>query len=285
MTARLPIILSAAMALCLAAEGKDNDRQLTVNAAAEPTDSIGHEACDSTALTLANLRLVELTCENGSLREALQTAIPFVEAGLTSSRGIIHSDLDKVDTEALKGYAEKLQRLSPYSDAVKEEAATMERFAEIADMYRECSGFDNKAYSVAAVEETESTLLEIYDAGKDGLLDEAQKSQIDSLYVKADNYRGAVEAFDSLIKAIDAETEQFRDNKNADKIAGQEIERVMGNSAESIDKIKQYRYTAHLLDLYINELKETPRSTTPAIRDAIGNMLTPIPSTGEETTN
>lgn len=282
MTAKLSVILLATMACSLPAAGKDYDTQPAGNAAAERADSILVEEADSKALIPAELKISELTRDNETLRNALQDAIPFVEASLETGREIINSDLDKAYTTALEEYTERLLRLSSYSEAIDAEAKTLRQFAEIAAEYAVCNEFDRKAYSREMVEDTERRLLDIYDAGA-GILNAAQRTQIDSLYVKADNYRGAVEAFDALIKAIDAETEQFRDNQNADKIAGQEVERVIGNSAECINTIKQYRHTAQLLEQYIKELKETPRSSTPEIREAIGNMLNQAP--GEEQTN
>lgn len=270
------------MACSLPAAGKDDDMQPAGNAAAERADSILVEEANSKALIPAELKISELTRDNETLRNALQDAIPFVEASLETGREIINSDLDKAYTTALEEYTERLLRLSSYSEAIDAEAKTLRQFAEIAAEYAVCNEFDRKAYSREMVEDTERRLLDIYDAGA-GILNAAQRTQIDSLYVKADNYRGAVEAFDALIKAIDAETEQFRDNQNADKIAGQEVERVIGNSAECINTIKQYRHTAQLLEQYIKELKETPRSSTPEIREAIGNMLNQAP--GEEQTN
>lgn len=74
------------------------------------------------------------------------------------------------------------------------------------------TGFDNKPYSEQLVNDTANGLLELYDNGK-GIINEAKGRQIDSLYIKADTYRSAVENFETLIGEIDNQTGQFRDNE------------------------------------------------------------------------
>lgn len=105
------------------------------------------------------------------------------------------------------------------------------------------------------------------------MLTGTQSNQIDSLYNRITAYRQATEAFDRLIKDIDAATDSFRDNPKGDNLAKMEIANVTEQNAANIQAIQQFRYLASLYDRYSKELDKTPRSRTEDIRREIGLML------------
>ncbi len=235
-------------------------------------DSVTTEQPANRELTEAKRKAAKLRAENRSLWNALKAALPYAEDGNHALQACQSVNLDTVDFEMLEGELKNLETLAPYSDKIKSHAESLGKFISIAREYDECRGLFDMPYSQAKTDSVENNLLNIYDAGE-GILTEIQFNQIDSLYKKADKYRDAVIEFDNIVKAIDAETEQFRDNEKADRICSQEIERILEERKEGIAQIRGYKYISSRFDMYNHELGKNPRSRTPDIRKRIDMML------------
>lgn len=224
--------------------------------------------------------LMELTEKLAALQDAFDAAFPYAEfCIMTSDLPIGDGGFETVDIAELEKSTDLLEKLSPYSEAIKSRHDTLVNAAAIVKRYNELTGFDNKPYSEQLVNDTANGLLELYDNGKN-IINEAKGAQIDSLYVKADTYRTAVESFAALIVEIDNQTGQFRDNEAADNLCREEIGNVKANSADAIAKINSYRHLSELYKRYITELDKSPRSTTEDIRREIDSMLAPDNNTG-----
>lgn len=224
--------------------------------------------------------LMELTEKLAALQDAFDAAFPYAEfCIMTSDLPIGDGGFETVDIAELEKSTDLLEKLSPYSEAIESRHDTLVNAAAIVKRYNELTGFDNKPYSEQLVNDTANGLLELYDNGKN-IINEAKGTQIDSLYIKADTYRSAVESFAALIGEIDNQTGQFRDNEAADNLCREEIGNVKANSANAIAKINSYRYLSELYRIYITELDKSPRSTTEDIRREIGSMLAPDNNTG-----
>lgn len=261
-----------ALAAALSATNGFAARRMSEQPVTAEADSVATEQPANRELTEAKLKAAKLRAENRSLKNALKAALPYAEDGNHALQACQSVNLDTVDFEMLEGELKNLETLAPYSDKIKSHAESLGKFISIAREYGECRGLFDKPYSQAKTDSVENRLLNIYDAGE-GILTEMQFNQIDSLYKKADKYRDAVIEFDNIVKAIDAETEQFRDNEDADKICSQEIERILEESKESMAQIRQYRYISLQFDRYNQELGKNPRSRTPYIRKRIDMML------------
>lgn len=224
--------------------------------------------------------LMELTEKLAALQDAFDAAFPYAEfCIMTSDLPIGDGGFETVDIAELEKSTDLLEKLSPYSEAIKSRHDTLVNAAAIVKRYNELTGFDNKPYSEQLVNDTANGLLELYDNGKN-IINEAKGAQIDSLYIKADTYRSAVESFAALIVEIDNQTGQFRDNEAADNLCREEIGNVKANSADAIAKINSYRYLSEIYRIYITELDKSPRSTTEDIRREIDSMLAPDNNTG-----
>lgn len=224
--------------------------------------------------------LMELTEKLAALQDAFDAAFPYAEfCIMTSDLPTGDGGFETVDIAELEKSTDLLEKLSPYSEAIKSRHDTLVNAAAIVKRYNELTGFDNKPYSEQLVNDTANGLLELYDNGKN-IINEAKGTQIDSLYIKADTYRSAVESFAALIVEIDNQTGQFRDNEAADNLCREEIGNVKANSANAIAKINSYRYLSELYKRYITELDKSPRSTTEDIRREIDSMLAPDNNTG-----
>lgn len=224
--------------------------------------------------------LMELTEKLAALQDAFDAAFPYAEfCIMTSDLPTGDGGFETVDIAELEKSTDLLEKLSPYSEAIKSRHDTLVNAAAIVKRYNELTGFDNKPYSEQLVNDTANGLLELYDNGKN-IINEAKGTQIDSLYIKADTYRSAVESFAALIREIDNQTGQFRDNEAADNLCREEIGNVKANSANAIAKINSYRYLSELYKRYITELDKSPRSTTEDIRREIDSMLAPDNNTG-----
>lgn len=242
-------------------------------AAILPTDSI---VADN------GRELMELTEKLAALQDAFDAAFPYAEfCIMTSDLPTGDGGFETVDIAELEKSTALLEKLSPYSEAIKSRRDTLVNAAAIVKRYNELTGFDNKPYSEQLVNDTANGLLELYDNGK-GIINEAKGRQIDSLYIKADTYRSAVESFETLIGEIDNQTGQFRDNEAADNLCREEIGNVKANSADAIAKINSYRYLSELYSRYITELDKSPRSTTEDIRREIAAMLAPDNDSGND---
>lgn len=250
------------------------------NETAAAADSTGISQAASRELMDAKLKIAELSAENRALQSALDAALPYAEEGAASLESCRRAVLDDVDFKDLDNQLKRLEVLAPYSEKLSGQADQLKKFIDIANAYGECRALFDNAYSAAEVDSVENRLLDIYDAGN-GILTEAQLNAIDSLYTKADGYLAAVTEFDKLMKAVDADTEQFRDNEKADKICSQEIERILEENRQNIERIKEYGYISTLFDKYNQELKKDPRSRTPEIRENIGMMLGVAPQDTE----
>jgi len=222
--------------------------------------------------------------QNSSLQKALQAALPFAEQGLAAQREHLATDFDSIDHEYLSGVAETLNALAPYSPAVRKEAKTLDKFLRLSERYRSCTGFDEAPYSVTSVNGILTSLLDIADDG-DGILNDRQTAQIDSLYIKAENYSKAVEAFDAIMQDIDTAIGDFRSNPDGDSISRIETAGVLEKNAERTGIINSYRYMAELYKKYIAELDKTPRSTTEDIRREIAAMLAGGNNAGNDGSN
>lgn len=224
--------------------------------------------------------LMELTEKLAALQDAFDAAFPYAEfCIMTSDLPTGDGGFETVDIAELEKSTDLLEKLSPYSEAIKSRHDTLVNAAAIVKRYNKLTGFDNKPYSEQLVNDTANGLLELYDNGKN-IINETKGAQIDSLYVKADTYRTAVESFAALIGEIDNQTGQFRDNEAADNLCREEIGNVKANSADAIAKINSYRYLSELYRIYITELDKSPRSNTEDIRREIDSMLAPDNNTG-----
>lgn len=252
------------------------------------TDSIAAEAAPTAEekLAEANALIEKLTAEKNALKRevrtlsddnrtmqaALTAALPYAEAGIKSHQSFRDTDFDSADLDALKRESTELRSLAPYSDAIKAQADTIDLFISITGIYRQTRDFDTQPFSDTLTGDAEKNIFAIIDAAG-AMLTEIQSDQIDSLYNRISAYRQATEAFDRLIKDIDAATDSFRDNPKGDNLAKMEIANVKEQNAENIQTIQQFRYLASLYDRYSKELDKTPRSRTEDIRSEIGFML------------
>lgn len=252
------------------------------------TDSIAAEAAPTAEekLAEANALIEKLTAEKNALKRevrtlsddnrtmqaALTTALPYAEAGIKSHQSFRDTDFDSADLDALKRESTELRSLAPYSDAIKAQADTIDLFISITGIYRQTRDFDTQPFSDSLIGNAEKNIFAIIDAAG-GMLTGTQSNQIDSLYNRITAYRQATEAFDRLIKDIDAATDSFRDNPKGDNLAKMEIANVTEQNAANIQAIQQFRYLASLYDRYSKELDKTPRSRTEDIRSEIGFML------------
>lgn len=254
----------------------------------DATDSIAAEATPTAEekLAEANALIEKLTSERNALKRevrtlsddnrtmqtALTAALPYAEAGIKSHQSFRNTDFDSADLNALKKESTELRSLAPYSTAIKAQADTIDMFISITGMYRQSRDFDTQPFSDSLIGDAEKNIFAIIDAAG-GMLTGIQSGQIDSLYNRITAYRQATEAFDRLIKDIDAATDSFRDNPKGDNLAKIEIANVKEQNAADIQAIRQFRYLASLYDRYCNELDKTPRSRTEDIRREIGRML------------
>lgn len=252
------------------------------------TDSIAAEASPTAEekLAEANALIEKLTAEKNALKRevktlsddnltmqaALTAALPYAEAGIKSHQSFRDTDFDSADLNALKKESMELRSLAPYSTAIKAQADTIDMFISITGMYRQSRDFDTQPFSDSLIGNAEKNIFAIIDAAG-GMLTGTQSNQIDSLYNRITAYRQATEAFDRLIKDIDAATDSFRDNPKGDNLAKMEIANVTEQNAANIQTIQQFRYLASLYDRYSKELDKTPRSRTEDIRREIGLML------------
>lgn len=252
------------------------------------TDSIAAETAPTAEekLAEANVLIEKLTAEKNALKKevrtltddnrtmqaALTAALPYAEAGIKSHQSFRDTDFDSADLDALKRESTELRSLAPYSDAIKAQADTIDLFISITGIYRQTRDFDTQPFSDSLTGDAEKNIFAIIDAAG-GMLTEIQSNQIDSLYNRISAYRQATEAFDRLIKDIDAATDSFRDNPKGDNLARMEIANVKEQNAANIQAIQQFRYLAALYDRYSKELDKAPRSRTEDIREEIGRML------------
>lgn len=281
-------ILTASLLTISAATAGANATTTVPTADDASTDSIAAEASPTAEekLAEANALIEKLTAEKNALKRevrtlsddnrtmqaALTAALPYAEAGIESHQSFRGTDFDSADLDALKRESTELRSLAPYSDAIKAQADTIDLFISITGMYRQSRDFDTQPFSDSLIGDAEKNIFAIIDAGG-GMLTEIQSDQIDSLYNRISAYRQATEAFDRLIKDIDAATDSFRDNPKGDNLAKMEIANVKEQNAENIQTIRQFRYLASLYDRYSKELDKTPRSRTEDIRREIGRML------------
>ncbi|MDE6198967.1 MAG: hypothetical protein K2G06_03895 [Muribaculaceae bacterium] len=273
------IALTAALACSTSAAAPD-EVATQGNETVAAADSTDMSQATSRELMDAKLKIAELSAQNRALQSALDAALPYAEEGAASLESCRRAVLDDVDFKDLDNQLKRLEVLAPYSEKISGQADQLKKFIDIANAYGECRALFENAYSAAGVDSVENRLLDIYDAGN-GILTETQLNAIDSLYTKADGYLAAVTEFDKLMKAVDADTEQFRDNEKADKICAQEIERIMEENRQNIERIKEYGYISTLFDKYNQELKKDPRSRTTEIRENIGMMLGVAPQDTE----
>ncbi len=256
-----------ALAAALSATNGFAARRMSEQPVTAGADSVTTEQPANRELTEAKRKAAKLRAENRSLWNALKAALPYAEDGNHALQACQSVNLDTVDFEMLEGELKNLETLAPYSDKIKSHAESLGKFISIAREYDECRGC-----LICLTDSVENNPLNIYDAGE-GILTEIQFNQIDSLYKKADKYRDAVIEFDNIVKAIDAETEQFRDNEKADRICSQEIERILEERKEGIAQIREYKYISSRFDMYNHDLGKNPRSRTPDIRKRIDMML------------
>lgn len=215
--------------------------------------------------------------EYKELQNVIQIVMPYAEQGFKVQTLDDNADFDHIDTQKLTKDSKTLEKLSPYSKALKAQSDTLNTFLKIVVDYAKCNEFDNKKYSKELVSATEYQLINMYDKGEK-ILNHLQQAQIDSLYIKVGNYRVAVETFESIIQDIDVAVGQFRDNPKGDKISAIEIENVLTSSEAKIGKIKSYRYLGVLYDKYVEELGKNPLSLTETVRNEITTMLGKAPS-------
>lgn len=238
--------------------------------AAAKTDSVTVAATDSAAIPMTDSLL--LAVENQRLTEALLTAIPFAEAGIIGDRSCINASFDKIDSEAIEAKIAAIAPLEAYSEKIAAHSDTLSRFMELARTYAECADFDRKPYSKEYVDDVQAKLIDIYSEGN-GILNRTQQDQINSLYEWTNAYADAVDAFDGIIREIDESIAPVRDNKDGDKLCANEIGRVLEASDDARSRIADYRYLASLLSRFEKELKASPRSMTPQIREELDHML------------
>ncbi len=281
-------ILTASLLTISAATADANATTTVPTADDASTDSIAAEASPTAEekLAEANALIEKLTAEKNALKRevktlsddnltmqaALTAALPYAEAGIKSHQSFRDTDFDSADLNALKRESTELRSLAPYSDAIKAQADTIDMFISITGMYRQSRDFDTQPFSDSLIGNAEKNIFAIIDAAG-GMLTGTQSNQIDSLYNRITAYRQATEAFDRLIKDIDAATDSFRDNPKGDNLAKMEIANVTEQNAANIQAIQQFRYLASLYDRYSKELDKTPRSRTEDIRREIGLML------------
>lgn len=281
-------ILTASLLTISAATADANATTTVPTADDASTDSIAAEASPTAEekLAEANALIEKLTAEKNALKRevktlsddnltmqaALTAALPYAEAGIKSHQSFRDTDFDSADLNALKKESTELRSLAPYSTAIKAQADTIDMFISITGMYRQSRDFDTQPFSDSLIGNAEKNIFAIIDAAG-GMLTGTQSNQIDSLYNRITAYRQATEAFDRLIKDIDAATDSFRDNPKGDNLAKMEIANVKEQNAENIQAIQQFRYLASLYDRYSKELDKTPRSRTEDIRREIGLML------------
>lgn len=267
-------------ALCPGYAFADDLNQSAVEA--DAADSADTQQLTDTVKTTDNQELIELTAKLATLQDAFDAAFPYAEfCIMTSDLPTGEGGFETVDMVELQKSADLLKRLSPYSEWIKSRYRTLLNAIDIVKRYNDLIEFDNKPYSEQLVNDTANGLLEIYDNGKE-IVNAAKERQIDSLYVKADTYRNAVESFAGLIDEIDNQVGQFRDNDAADNLCREEIDNVKANSAEAVSKINSYRYLAELYRKYIAELDKSPRSMTGDIRREIAVMLSEWNDTGND---
>lgn len=281
-------ILTASLLTISAATAGANATTTVPTADDASTDSIAAEASPTAEekLAEANALIEKLTAEKNALKRevrtlsddnltmqaALTAALPYAEAGIKSHQSFRDTDFDSADLNALKKESTELRSLAPYSTAIKAQADTIDMFISITGMYRQSRDFDTQPFSDSLIGNAEKNIFAIIDAAG-GMLTGTQSNQIDSLYNRITAYRQATEAFDRLIKDIDAATDSFRDNPKGDNLAKMEIANVTEQNAANIQAIQQFRYLASLYDRYSKELDKTPRSRTEDIRREIGLML------------
>lgn len=281
-------ILTASLLTISAATAGANATTTVPTADDTSTDSIAAEATPTAEekLAEANALIEKLTAEKNTLKRevrtlsddnrtmqaALTAALPYAEAGIKSHQSFRDTDFDSADLNALKRESTELRSLAPYSTAIKAQADTIDMFISITGMYRQSRDFDTQPFSDSLIGNAEKNIFAIIDAAG-GMLTGTQSNQIDSLYNRITAYRQATEAFDRLIKDIDAATDSFRDNPKGDNLAKMEIANVTEQNAANIQAIQQFRYLASLYDRYSKELDKTPRSRTEDIRREIGLML------------
>lgn len=281
-------ILTASLLTISAATADANATTTVPTADDASTDSIAAEASPTAEekLAEANALIEKLTAEKNALKRevktlsddnltmqaALTAALPYAEAGIKSHQSFRDTDFDSADLNALKKESMELRSLAPYSTAIKAQADTIDMFISITGMYRQSRDFDTQPFSDSLIGNAEKNIFAIIDAAG-GMLTGTQSNQIDSLYNRITAYRQATEAFDRLIKDIDAATDSFRDNPKGDNLAKMEIANVTEQNAANIQTIQQFRYLASLYDRYSKELDKTPRSRTEDIRREIGLML------------
>lgn len=281
-------ILTASLLTISAATADANATTTVPTADDASTDSIAAEASPTAEekLAEANALIEKLTAEKNALKRevktlsddnltmqaALTAALPYAEAGIKSHQSLRDTDFDSADLNALKKESMELRSLAPYSTAIKAQADTIDMFISITGMYRQSRDFDTQPFSDSLIGNAEKNIFAIIDAAG-GMLTGTQSNQIDSLYNRITAYRQATEAFDRLIKDIDAATDSFRDNPKGDNLAKMEIANVTEQNAANIQAIQQFRYLASLYDRYSKELDKTPRSRTEDIRREIGLML------------
>lgn len=281
-------ILTASLLTISAATADANATTTVPTADDASTDSIAAEASPTAEekLAEANALIEKLTAEKNALKRevktlsddnltmqaALTAALPYAEAGIKSHQSFRDTDFDSADLNALKKESMELRSLAPYSTAIKAQADTIDMFISITGMYRQSRDFDTQPFSDSLIGNAEKNIFAIIDAAG-GMLTGTQSNQIDSLYNRITAYRQATEAFDRLIKDIDAATDSFRDNPKGDNLAKMEIANVTEQNAANIQAIQQFRYLASLYDRYSKELDKTPRSRTEDIRREIGLML------------
>lgn len=281
-------ILTASLLTISAATADANATTTVPTADDASTDSIAAEASPTAEekLAEANALIEKLTAEKNALKRevktlsddnltmqaALTAALPYAEAGIKSHQSFRDTDFDSADLNALKKESMELRSLAPYSTAIKAQADTIDMFISITGMYRQSRDFDTQPFSDSLIGNAEKNIFAIIDAAG-GMLTGTQSNQIDSLYNRITAYRQATEAFDRLIKDIDAATDSFRDNPKGDNLAKMEIANVTEQNAANIQTMQQFRYLASLYDRYSKELDKTPRSRTEDIRREIGLML------------
>lgn len=213
-----------------------------------------------------------LAAEKAALEEALAEAMPVVEAGINVNYNFSDVDFENAEIARLSESASTLNKLSPYSKIAKAKADTLSLLINLIGKYRQVSKFDTKPYSAELSKDVETAIFYILDNGGK-LLNEARLAQMDSVYIKAGNYRTAVETFDSIIKDVDAAVGEYRNNGNADNLARNDTNDVLAKDVTKVSEIKRYSYLAELYDRYCAELNKSPRSLTEAIRQEIADML------------
>ena len=224
-----------------------------------------------------------MEASNRSLQDAMTEAMPIVEAGIFVKYSMKSVDFENADIAQLRKYASTFNILSPYSQKIKAKADTLNLLIKLTGKYRQVSNFDAKPYSAELFNKVETALFDIIDNGGK-LLNDTRSAQVDSIYSKANNYRAAVETFDSIIKDVDATVSEYRSNDKADNLARSDTKAILEKDAAKVAEIKAYSYLAKLYSRYCAELDKAPRSLTEDIRQEIARMLgTATPATeGDE---